>query len=235
MPSRPRAMPGRRRSSRRWPSSTLASPRSSPRWASRTSTRGSSRSPRRRSPVRSRSSRRTPASSECSRSPASTPRHWERAAALLQDDPGRETDPSLEFAYGLALASPAAAPAEAEKVFTGLLTRRGDSAELSLLLGQAQAAQDKLDLAVASLQRAVELNPAAEEAHAALGVALMSLGRAGGGSRTAGDRRSPRAREPACPRAARAGLPEAGAHGRGGAAARDRPPAPAEGAGTPKP
>jgi protein O-GlcNAc transferase len=105
---------------------------------------------------------------------------WEKAAALLQDDPGRGTDPSLELAYGLALLR-SRRSAEAEKVFTGLLTRRGDSAELSLLLGQAQAAQDKYDAAVASLQRAVELNPAAEEAHAALGVALVRQGRAAEG------------------------------------------------------
>ena len=100
---------------------------------------------------------------------------WEKAAALLQDDPGRETDPALEFAYGLALLR-LSRPAEAENVFTRLATRRGDSAELSLLLGQAQAAQDKHDLAVVSLQRAVEQNPASEEAHAALGLALTSQG-----------------------------------------------------------
>jgi tetratricopeptide (TPR) repeat protein len=101
---------------------------------------------------------------------------WERAAALLQDDAGRETDPSLDFAYGLALLR-TRRPAEAEKVFAGLVTRRGESAELSLLLGQAQAAQNETATAAASLRRAVELNPAAEDAHAALGVVLMSLGR----------------------------------------------------------
>jgi tetratricopeptide (TPR) repeat protein len=102
---------------------------------------------------------------------------WQKAAALLQDDPGREGDPSLEFAYGMALLR-SSRPAEAEGVFAGLVTRRGDSAELSLLLGQAQAAQDKHDSAVVSLRRAIELNPATEAAHAALGVALMNQGRA---------------------------------------------------------
>jgi tetratricopeptide (TPR) repeat protein len=101
---------------------------------------------------------------------------WEKAAALLQDDPGREGDPSLEFAYGLTLLRSDRA-AEAERVFAGLVARRGESGELSLLLGQAEAAQGKHDRAVASLQRAVELNPATEEAHAALGVVLMSQGR----------------------------------------------------------
>jgi predicted Zn-dependent protease len=105
---------------------------------------------------------------------------WEKAATLLKDDPGRATDPALEFAYGLALLR-LRRPAEAENVFTRLAARRGESAELSLLLGQAQAAQDKNELAVVSLQRAIEQNPAAEEAHAALGVALVSLGRAAEG------------------------------------------------------
>lgn len=101
---------------------------------------------------------------------------WERAVVLLQDDPGREADLSLEFAYGLALLR-SNRPVEAEKVFEGLVTRRGDSDELSLLLGQAQAAQGKDEAAAVSLRRAVELNPAAEGAHAALGAVLMNLGR----------------------------------------------------------
>jgi tetratricopeptide (TPR) repeat protein len=101
---------------------------------------------------------------------------WERAVVLLQDDPGREADLALQFAYGLALLR-SNRPAEAEPVFAGLLVRRGDSADLSLLLGEAQAAQDKYDAAIASLRRAVELNPAAEDAHAALGVVLMHQGR----------------------------------------------------------
>jgi tetratricopeptide (TPR) repeat protein len=105
---------------------------------------------------------------------------WDKAAALLQDDPGRGTDPALEFTYGLALLR-SSRPAEAERVFTGLAARRGDSAELNLVLGQAQAAQGRYDQAVASLQRAVEQNPASEEAHAALGLGLMSQGRAAEG------------------------------------------------------
>jgi Flp pilus assembly protein TadD len=102
---------------------------------------------------------------------------WEKAAELLQDDPGRKADPSLELAYGLALLR-GSRPADAERVFAGLAARGGDSAELSLLLGQARAAQGQHDRAVVSLRRAVELNPAMEEAHAALGVALLSQGRA---------------------------------------------------------
>jgi tetratricopeptide (TPR) repeat protein len=105
---------------------------------------------------------------------------WEQAAALLQEDPGRATDPSLEFAYGLALLR-SARPAEAEKVFLGLVARRGDSAELSLFLGQAQAAGGKHEQAAATLQRAVELGPGAEEAQAALGTVLVTLGRSAEG------------------------------------------------------
>jgi len=101
---------------------------------------------------------------------------WEKAVELLQDDSGREAEPSLEFAYGLALLR-SGRPAEAEKVLTGLISRRGDSAELSLLLGQSQAAQHKHGPAIASLRRAIELGPGVEDAHAALGVVLMSRGR----------------------------------------------------------
>ncbi len=105
---------------------------------------------------------------------------WDQAAALLRDDPGRATDPSLEFAYGMALLRGGRA-AEAEGVLQGLVARRGDSAELSLLLGQAQAAGGKNELAVATLQRAVELSPGSEEAHASLGTALVALGRSAEG------------------------------------------------------
>ena len=65
---------------------------------------------------------------------------YAKAAELLQDDPERETDPSLQFAYGMALVKSDRA-AEAERVFAQLLRAHGDSAELSVLLGQAHAQQ----------------------------------------------------------------------------------------------
>ncbi len=71
---------------------------------------------------------------------------WEKAAALLEDDPERGTDVSLQFAYGLALVRSRRA-AEAEKVLLEVLARQGDSADLRVLLGQAYSEQGKNELA----------------------------------------------------------------------------------------
>jgi tetratricopeptide (TPR) repeat protein len=101
---------------------------------------------------------------------------WEKAAALLKDDPGRPTEPSVQFAYGLALVRSRRA-AEAEKVLAGLLAQQGDSAELSVLLGQAQTGQGKYDVAIESLQRALRLNAAVAEANATLGTVYLRQGR----------------------------------------------------------
>ena len=120
---------------------------------------------------------------------------WEKAAALLQDDPGRETDPSLELAYGLALLR-SSRSAEAEKVFTGLLTRRGDSAELSLLLGQAQAAQDEARRCGRVSSARGRAQPGGGGGSRGAGRGAREAGPGRGGSRAAGDRRSPRARNP---------------------------------------
>jgi tetratricopeptide (TPR) repeat protein len=101
---------------------------------------------------------------------------YPKAAELLRDDPGRSTDPSLQFAYGLALVRSDRA-AEAEPVFASLLARHGDSAELSVLMGQASAQQGDFAAAVESLQRALRLKPDVAEAHAALGVIYLKQGR----------------------------------------------------------
>ena len=99
-----------------------------------------------------------------------------KAADLLTDDPELETNPSLAFAYGLALVKSDRAP-EAEVVFSRLLTRHGDSAELSVMLGQAHAQQGDFDSAVQALERALELKPDVAEAHATLGVIYLRQGR----------------------------------------------------------
>jgi predicted Zn-dependent protease len=66
---------------------------------------------------------------------------WSRAAALLQDDPERETDPALQMAYGLALLRSGRA-AEAERILAPLAAAQADSAELrGLLLEAARAAE----------------------------------------------------------------------------------------------
>ena len=101
---------------------------------------------------------------------------WEKAARLLQDDPEREANASLQFAYGLALVR-SHQGAEAEKVLSGLLVQQGDSAELRVLIGQAYAQQGKDDSAVQSLQAALQIKPDAAEANATLGTVHMRHGR----------------------------------------------------------
>jgi len=101
---------------------------------------------------------------------------YRKAAELLTDDPERETNPSLQFAYGLALVKSERA-AEAEAVFSRLLARHGDSAELSVMLGQAHAQQGDFDSAVQALKRALELKPDVAEANATLGVIYLRQGR----------------------------------------------------------
>lgn len=101
---------------------------------------------------------------------------YDRAAELLQDDPDRATNPSLQFAYGLALVKSDRA-AEAEPIFSRLLAQNGDSAELSVLLGQAHAQQGDFDSAILSLERALRLNAGVAEANATLGVIYWKQGR----------------------------------------------------------
>jgi tetratricopeptide (TPR) repeat protein len=60
---------------------------------------------------------------------------YAKAAELLSQDPERETDPSVRFAYGLALAH-TGREAEAEVVFRKLLAEQGESPELLEALRQ---------------------------------------------------------------------------------------------------
>jgi len=101
---------------------------------------------------------------------------WEKVAALLQEDPERQTNPSLQFAYGLALVRSHRA-AEAEAVLTGLRKAQGESAELSVLLGQAYADEKKYDAAIASLERALQQQADVADAHRTLGVVYLKQGR----------------------------------------------------------
>ncbi len=101
---------------------------------------------------------------------------YDKAAALLESDPERLRDPSLQFAYGLALVKSGRA-AEAERIFSGLLARNADSAELNVLLGQANAALGDFDKAVARLKRALEIKPDVAEANASLGVIYYKQGK----------------------------------------------------------
>ena len=101
---------------------------------------------------------------------------YAKAAALLEDDPERPANPSLQFAYGLALVK-SERGAEAEAAFQDLVSRHGDSAELSVLLGQANAQQGDFDAAIEALQRALRLKPDVPEANATLGVIYLRQGK----------------------------------------------------------
>ena len=67
-----------------------------------------------------------------------------KAVELLRDDPQRDTDPSMQFAYGVALVRSGRA-AEAEATFSRLVAAHADSAELNVVLGQAHAEQGDYD------------------------------------------------------------------------------------------
>ncbi len=101
---------------------------------------------------------------------------YDKAAELLRNDPQRDTDPSLQYAYGLALVR-ADRGAEAEIIFDQLLAAHADNAEVNVLLGQAHAQQGDFDAAVKSLQRALQIKPDVAEANAALGVIYLRQGK----------------------------------------------------------
>lgn len=101
---------------------------------------------------------------------------YEKAAELLRADPELDADPSLQFAYGLALVRSERGQ-EAQAIFSRLLARHGDSAELSVVLGQAHAQQGDYGSAIESLRRALQLKADVAEANATLGVIYLKQGR----------------------------------------------------------
>jgi len=100
---------------------------------------------------------------------------WDRAAELLAGDPGRGDDPSLQYAYGLALVRSGRA-AEAEPVFDRLFAEHEDWPELHTLVGQAHAQDGNFPEAIRSFERALELDPEVAEAQAGLGVIYLRQG-----------------------------------------------------------
>ncbi len=100
----------------------------------------------------------------------------DRAARLLATDPGRTSDPSLQYAYGLALVR-SGRTAEAQAVFDLLLAEHADWPELNVLLGQAAAQEGDMEAALKHLERAVELRPDVAEAQATMGNILLRQGR----------------------------------------------------------
>ena len=101
---------------------------------------------------------------------------FEQAATLLADDPARDTDPSLQYAYGLALVRSNQASL-AEAVFSRLIATHGGTPEMNVVLGQAHAQQGDFDAAIASLQHALQAKPDVADASAALGLIYLKQGR----------------------------------------------------------
>ncbi len=101
---------------------------------------------------------------------------FDKAAELLATDSGRDADPSLQYAYGLALIRSDRA-AQAEEIFSRLLAQHSDNAELHVVLGQAHAQQGDYDAAIETLRRALELKPSVAEANATLGTVYLKQGR----------------------------------------------------------
>jgi tetratricopeptide (TPR) repeat protein len=101
---------------------------------------------------------------------------FEQAATLLADDPARDSDPSLQYAYGVALVRSGQGPL-AEAVFSRLMAMHGSTPEMHVVLGQAHAQQGDFDSAIAALQRALQVKPGVADANAALGVIYLKQGR----------------------------------------------------------
>jgi tetratricopeptide (TPR) repeat protein len=101
---------------------------------------------------------------------------YDKAAELLARDPERERNPSLQYAYGMALVRSGRA-LEARPIFSRMLAVHGDSAELNVLLGQAHAQQGDFDAAVQVLRHALELKADVPEAQGALGVIYLKQGK----------------------------------------------------------
>jgi tetratricopeptide (TPR) repeat protein len=97
------------------------------------------------------------------------------AADLLRDDPKLSSDPSLQYAYGLALVRSNRVE-EAERIFSRVLAQNPDVPELNVVLGQAHAAQGDFDAAIASFRRAVSLKRDVADANAALGIIYLRQG-----------------------------------------------------------
>ena len=101
---------------------------------------------------------------------------YEEAANLLTDDPRRRDDPSLQYAYAMALTRSGRA-SQARAIFDALLLENADWPELHVLLGQAHAQADDYDAAIAALEKALELRADVAEAHATLGDLYLRQGR----------------------------------------------------------
>ena len=103
---------------------------------------------------------------------------YTRAAELLRKDPTLPSDPSLQYAFGLALVRSGRTD-EAERMFSRVLSEHPDVPELNVVLGQIHAAQGDFDQAIAALRRAIGIRSNVAEAHATLGDIYMRQGQFG--------------------------------------------------------
>jgi tetratricopeptide (TPR) repeat protein len=103
---------------------------------------------------------------------------YPKAAELLRKDPKLPSDPSLQYALGLALVRSNRTD-EAEGMFSRVLSEHPDVPELNVVLGQIHAAQGDFDQAIAALRRAIALRSNVAEAHATLGDIYMRQGQFG--------------------------------------------------------
>jgi tetratricopeptide (TPR) repeat protein len=101
---------------------------------------------------------------------------YSRAAELLRNDPRRDTDSNLQYAYGLAL-SRSNRSADAAIIFDRLLAEHGDRADFHVVIGQAHAQQGDFTSAIKSLEHALTLDPTVAEAHRTLGNIYFRQGR----------------------------------------------------------
>ena len=101
---------------------------------------------------------------------------YAQSAALLADDPQRDADSSLQYAYGLALVRSGRA-ADAETIFSRLLAEHGASPEVSVVLGHVYAQQGNYDAAIESLRRALQLRADVADANSALGLIYLKQGK----------------------------------------------------------
>jgi tetratricopeptide (TPR) repeat protein len=99
-----------------------------------------------------------------------------KAADLLRTDPALPKDPSLQYAYGVALVRSNRTD-EADKIFSRVLSEHPDVPELNVVIGQIHAARGDYDAAVAALRRALELRSTVPEANASLGDIYMRQGK----------------------------------------------------------
>jgi tetratricopeptide (TPR) repeat protein len=100
---------------------------------------------------------------------------YAKAADLLESDPGRESDPSIQYTYALALVRSDRA-ALAEPIFARLLAEHGDNAELLVVIGQAHAHQGDFPAAIEALRRALQLQPDVADANTTLGTIYLKQG-----------------------------------------------------------